>query len=213
MASGRLPIFRERFNMLRGAMTQKQFAELLGFSRPTVALYESGERIPDAIALKTIAEKCGVSVDWLLGIRNTSIKTSDELINDICQYTGLRENAVKTLNSCICFDDESRPGPQLSDVINYMLSDCGFNEEVIDVLRTAYMVAHPMKKTEEMQSILEQAIKSGYTLLPEYEASDLYINLALQALYSIFREMIDKPAGEIIMDSKRGVNDGKHSED
>ena len=102
MASGRLPIFRERFNMLRGDMTQKQFAEFLGFSRPTVALYESGERIPDAIALKTISEKCGVSSDYLLGLSDTPTDNRDDKF--ICDSTGLSYEALGTLR----FDGRSR---------------------------------------------------------------------------------------------------------
>lgn len=67
MKKSRLPIFAKRVKELRGEMTQGQFAEKLGISRPTVGLYESGARIPDAEVLRDIVEKCNVSADWLLG--------------------------------------------------------------------------------------------------------------------------------------------------
>lgn len=213
MDNVRLPVFRDRFSRLRGKMKQDEFAQFLGFSRPTVALYESGKRIPDAVALKTIAEKCDVSVDWLLGIRGTNIKTRDELINDICQYTGLREDAVNALHSDICFSDGEKPSLQLSDVINYILSDYGFRDEIIDELRTAYIVSHPLGKSVELADLIQRALNSGYALLPSYEASDLYINLALGGLYTIFREMVDKPIEDIIMNPKKGTSeDGQHIE-
>lgn len=74
MTTSRLPIFQERFKALRGNMTQGQFAEKLGISRPTVGLYESGARIPDAEVLRNIAEKCNVTSDWLLGIEDCFTK-------------------------------------------------------------------------------------------------------------------------------------------
>ena len=96
MATGRFPEFRERFCSLRGEMTQKEFAEKLEISRPTVALYESGERIPDALALKNIAEKCNVSSDWLLGFDVPSMRSPD--VQSACLFTGLSEQAVLRLH-------------------------------------------------------------------------------------------------------------------
>lgn len=82
----RLPIFRERFVKLRGdlSMSQAQFAEYLGISRPTVGLYESGERIPDAKTLQNIALKCGVSADYLLGIDPRS--SSEAVLRGVLAY-------------------------------------------------------------------------------------------------------------------------------
>lgn len=73
----RFPIFTERFLTLRGDMSQEDFAVFLGVSRPTVGLYESGQRIPDALTLKTIAEKCGVSADYLLGLSDCPSLSED----------------------------------------------------------------------------------------------------------------------------------------
>lgn len=96
MDEKRLPVFAERFATLRGEMTQGEFAEFLGISRPTIGFYENGARIPDALVLRQIAEKCGVSADWLLGISNT--RTADSSIRAACEYTGLSEAALKNLN-------------------------------------------------------------------------------------------------------------------
>lgn len=45
MEQKRMPIFAERFAQLRGEMTQGEFAEFLGISRPTVGFYENGTRL------------------------------------------------------------------------------------------------------------------------------------------------------------------------
>jgi len=92
----RFPIFADRFNELRETRTQEDFAEFLGISRPTVGFYENGERLPDALLLRKIAIKCGVSADWLLGISDTKSQNQD--VQTTCALTGLSENAVKILS-------------------------------------------------------------------------------------------------------------------
>ena len=91
-----MPVFRDRFNQLRGDMTQAQFAKFLGMSRATVGFYCSGERVPDAIILRDIAEKCKVSIDWLLGL--TDSMPADEEVKVSCNYTGLDSDAIQWIN-------------------------------------------------------------------------------------------------------------------
>ncbi len=59
-------LFSERLKTLRGKANKAAFSKLLGFSPPVYQRYEEG-RIPSAENLSVIAERCGVSVDWLLG--------------------------------------------------------------------------------------------------------------------------------------------------
>ena len=72
MEKDRTTEFAERFAKLRMdlRMSQDKFADFLGISRPTVGFYENGKRQPDAFVLKQIAERCGVSADYLLGLPN-----------------------------------------------------------------------------------------------------------------------------------------------
>lgn len=95
MEQKRFPIFAERFAELRGEMTQSEFADFLSISRPTVGFYENGTRIPDALTLRQIAERCGVSSDWLVGL--SDVQTPVESVRQICDYTGLSETAVQML--------------------------------------------------------------------------------------------------------------------
>lgn len=92
----KMPIFRERFCSLRGSKTQAEFAEFIGISRPTVGFYENGERLPDALVLRKIAEKCGVSADWLLGL--SDVKSTDQNKKNACEVTGLTEENVEFLH-------------------------------------------------------------------------------------------------------------------
>ena len=52
--------FAERFSKLRRDESQKDFAERIGISRPTVGFYENGDRLPQADVLKQIAG-CGAA--------------------------------------------------------------------------------------------------------------------------------------------------------
>ena len=67
----------KRLRTARG-LTQGALAERLFVTRPTIARWESGSRLPDAIMIKRLAEVLGVDVDHLL-----SAAQSDECPNVI----------------------------------------------------------------------------------------------------------------------------------
>ncbi len=95
----RFPAFRAAFLELMGDMTIQEFADKLGLSRATVGFYAAGQRIPDAFGVKTIAEKCNVSADWLLGLSDERPIDCD--IQLACRYTGLSADTVEYLHSLI----------------------------------------------------------------------------------------------------------------
>lgn len=64
----RFPVFSERLRELQGDRSSVEFAAFLGMSRQTIGFYLNGDRIPDILALRQIAERCNVSADWLLGL-------------------------------------------------------------------------------------------------------------------------------------------------
>lgn len=47
---------------------RKQFAEMLGIPYRTITNYENGSREPGCVYLSNVADICGVTVDWLLGL-------------------------------------------------------------------------------------------------------------------------------------------------
>lgn len=58
--------FAERLKALRGTQSKSEFARKIGVSAPVYQRYEDG-RIPRANILSVIAERCGVSFEYLLG--------------------------------------------------------------------------------------------------------------------------------------------------
>ena len=67
----RLAPFTERIRMLKGRDSYKEFAERLGISRQSLGFYINGARLPDVVTLLQIANRCGVTTDWLLGKTDT----------------------------------------------------------------------------------------------------------------------------------------------
>jgi transcriptional regulator with XRE-family HTH domain len=69
---GEYAMFSKRLKELRNqkGIYQKELAEVLGVSRPTITQYEQGKRNPDTDMLNKIADYFEVSVDYLLGRTN-----------------------------------------------------------------------------------------------------------------------------------------------
>lgn len=103
----RLPIFTERFRELKGERNDTEFAEFLGISRQTVGFFGNGNRLPDAVTLVKISQKCGVSADWLLGLSET--KALEGELKQVCNYTGLNNKSVQCLHWLACLDEYPKP--------------------------------------------------------------------------------------------------------
>jgi transcriptional regulator with XRE-family HTH domain len=54
-----------RLKIVRGGKTQKEFAQELDISAPSLQKYELNESVPGGLALAKLAEK-GVNVNWIL---------------------------------------------------------------------------------------------------------------------------------------------------
>lgn len=89
-------IFSKRLRELRGSLRQQTVAEALDISRVSLSYYESGERKPDIEILAKLAKYYNVSCDYLLGF--SDIKSFDNDIKSIYNYTGLNESSINTLN-------------------------------------------------------------------------------------------------------------------
>ena len=119
--NNRLPVFTRRFRELQGERSNTEFADFLGISRQTVGFYCNGDRIPDAVVLRQIAEKCGVSADWLLGL--SEIKSMDTTIQQICNFTGLNESAVSSIKRVGSVDRRMLNNVLSSSEFDYLISN------------------------------------------------------------------------------------------
>ena len=207
MIEQRFPVFQERFNKLRqeSGMSQDKFAEYLGLSRPTIGFYENGIRIPDALTLRIIAEKCEVSADWLLGLTGDK-KRIPSAIDEL----GLNEESIYLLrllsdkNSDGVYpagftDDEYNP----KQLINDILSDDGLFFELVGFCDGINGLLSPTISVEELiktREELSEYRKRGIETLSTGELSLLRIDHAKAGIMYI----LDGITGEKLRQIKDG---------
>lgn len=206
----RMPVFKERFTQLRGNMTQAQFADFLGISRPTIGFYESGSRIPDAIGVRNIAEKCKVSADWLLGL--SDVRSPDMDLQSACKYTGLSEKAIDVLRSSrqyyffefMSFDFASLvDGILVSDdlpKLMYFLNRASSENVWINAPSSTWedqpigTLIHGHQNWTWPQDLKnphhEERTPMFFSPIPVEEARDFHINEALSITEQIYRSLI-----------------------
>ncbi len=210
---GRLPVFKKRFNEIRGNMSNTEFATFLELSRQTVGFYLNGDRIPDALSLRQIAEKCEVSVDYLLGL--TEIKTTETDIKSICETTGLAEGTVLFLKKLRNHDK-----PRYSFFFAQLIDELVCNERDVlqidsDVLR-ATMATSITLELDEPVSYTSRAIETaldgldsnkrhipGMIRIPAKDAASLYINRAVAKISLIAQRAIEQTIEKINPDVKK----------
>ena len=73
-----------------------KMAEHLGCSPQAINQYKMGTSVPQLEKLVKIAQYYNVSTDYLLGL--SDVKTTDPKIKEICEYTGLSEEAAAMLH-------------------------------------------------------------------------------------------------------------------
>lgn len=95
MKQRKCPEFSIRLNQLRGEDTIDAFSRKIGITRQTLGFYLSGDRVPDIVTLRRIAESCGVSADWLIGVSDS--RSLDVTQRAIVDTTGLSEKALQNL--------------------------------------------------------------------------------------------------------------------
>lgn len=70
-------LFSQRIAAVRKELklSQEKFGELAGVSQRSVAFWEAGERMPSHANISALADRLGVSVDYLLGRTDEKAKT------------------------------------------------------------------------------------------------------------------------------------------
>lgn len=120
----RYPAFHRAFVELQGNRTIQDFADLLGMSRATVGFYAAGTRIPDALGVKRIAERCGVSSDWLLGLSDYRQDQSRQLT---VAEIGLSEESANRIAAIASAASEAEDlGDQANKKVNAIMNPNGY---------------------------------------------------------------------------------------
>lgn len=207
--SNNMPIFAARFAELRGERTQAEFAEFLGISRPTVGFYENGERIPDAFVLKQIAERCGVTADYLVGLSN--VKTTDRDLQTINSITGLSEEAISALENLNSMEwepdnasDKIRGCTRMSIVhmTNKIIENPKFTLSMLHIRRGIELLCASSIKPIENHALPEliekypEVLESGAEIVNRYEFADYLIHSSTALISQCVYDLIDNPIKE-----------------
>lgn len=74
-------------------LSQRQLAERVGIDKSTVALYESGKRLPSLSRLVSLSCALGVTTDFLLGISNGK--------DNFLDVSGLTQKQIASLEQIV----------------------------------------------------------------------------------------------------------------
>ena len=168
--------FMSRFEELREGRSNTEFAKFLGMSRQTVGFYLNGDRVPDLASLRQIAERCGVSADWLLGIPG-SVKTSNQDIQAICKYTGLSESGVQVLAR---LKEGRNPWKDYDFADITILDEMLMSEEFIQFIFSVHAAALSGHEAKEACAILDAT--ETFEECQEYTRKE---NAVLKKIYEI----------------------------
>ena len=192
---GKLPVFKERLFELMGDRTITDFAQSVGLTRQTLGFYLNGDRIPDAKTLKQICEKCNVSSDYLLGL--SEVKSPDATVQGICEYTGLSEQAIATLQLFNVFS-----GSKAAKGVNALLFDSTRSLNLCYYIANAIEAPEPLfTNVSELQSYLSAHINDEeLDLIPGYSAEDEALRESIQEVeekgYIVLRQNAIAPYWE-----------------
>lgn len=109
-------------------VSQDELSKILGVSKSTLGLWETGDTLPDARSLHDLAVYYGVSADYLLG--ESGVKAANPEIQAICKYTGLSEESINVL-----LDSKS-----LADSLNTMLQYRSFSYLLLAITQFGKML-------------------------------------------------------------------------
>ena len=198
--SGRLPMFKTRFNALfnEANCTIGDFAKKIGLSRQTTGFYINGHRIPDAETLTEISKALNVSVDWLLGL--TDENTVDSTVQSVCEYTGLSAQTVDALHA---FERSSFEHNFIKRFLDDLLSDpylisriCGILKNYAFAEKTAVNQNYSLTRKASDNTL--PVCENGKFYIQPSEAAGMYLGEVIGYMSGGINDIIEDMAEEMV---------------
>ena len=128
----------------QNGLTQQALADEFNIKQDDISRYENDKQDLNLSILRLYCRRFGVSADYLLGLTDTP--TNDKDVRAICDYTGLSESAVKTLNRLSDPLDHIFSGvpSEFTPIIDYLINDIGlkFNKDANGVITDTCRYKH-----------------------------------------------------------------------
>ncbi len=137
----------ERVRVLRGDLTQSEFADILRIKQAMISRYEADKEIPSPKVLLRIAEFSGRSIEWLL--------TGEQTLGPRPREAKVRRVAAKTTRNMSKED--------LVDVAAGYLKDTRFTEapEFADMMKDLFKDRKQLRKILDYYRYLRFAEHAG----------------------------------------------------
>ncbi|MBR3715711.1 MAG: helix-turn-helix transcriptional regulator [Clostridia bacterium] len=172
--------------------TQAVLAEECGVARQAVSQWRDGNTRPDILSLHKIAEFYHVSSDFLLGLTDVSIWDTE--MKEVCEYTGLSENAVMAI-TCPLYGEFID-----KDMVNKILESGEFwaiTHIFTDAQRNKEILSPNVKKLEEIiKSKLQgkeipQMYRKALSVVSERGMASSYKQELTECICSMFDKILE----------------------
>ena len=178
-------LFPSRLRKLREekGVSQAVLSAMLGVSKSTVGLWETGDTLPDARALYDMANYFGVSVDYMLC--RSDVKNIAADIQAAAKCTGLPEIVIDWLQSVKC--DSTRL--ETLETLNAIIGNKTFQVLLLSVneLKKVQIAAEVDRWIDDADYIPTQEIGYGKYVVGGYE----YLSVLEYRIAECFRMVIN----------------------
>lgn len=199
-------MFAQRLKELRleKGLSQQELAEKLNISGKTVSGYENNVSQPNLDLLIEMARLFNVSVDYILGLSN--VKTVDSNIKAINEFTGLSEEAIKTLDyfnhisdNNLTVSDFGKPEwckRSVMHELNEFLESYSFYEALsyvylyrinrdFDLMLEDTQGEELNNNTSELKEAIDYLTRENYICLSPKNAASYYLSRAQQVFVNL----------------------------
>lgn len=121
-------------------LSQTQQAKQMNIPHQNFAKYVNNEAECSISTVCKMARYYGLTTDYLLGL--TDIKTSDTKIKDICEYTGLSEEAIRQLELW------SKGSGRLTETLNTLLNNSYFCLFLVELMNLSIHSSEVIKNVD-----------------------------------------------------------------
>lgn len=146
-------------------VSQERLSKVLGVSKSTVGLWETGDTLPDAKSIFDLANYYYVSADYLLG--RSKIRTYNAHWRAVCELTGLSDEAAKLIIN-LSAPRENDPNGHLKNALNAFLSNKKFVSLIME-LKTCIVESGKLgAELEHLSSYRDEEFPDDIMELLEY---------------------------------------------
>lgn len=184
--------------LLKIGNTNEEIADVLGCDHSTINKWYNGKLTPSLDKIVSICEKANVSIDYLCGFRQEP--TNNAKISDICDYTGLSEEAIKVL--AVNQSEQNKS--------DYTFKDFALFKDILNELICSPEVVNTITELHTKMLIFKnfsyKAIKDFYDLLELKDKNASSADVSMENIRESIEKYIKNKMSQIIANSDSPKN-------